>query len=76
MMSKLSTQGSTKNKPFKPKLIKVKGEDKVEVIMAKIGIKIDTDHTVEIDIEDNDIEVDPSIEKNIEKGLSIFKITE
>ena len=42
------------------KFIKVKGEEKAEIIMAKIDIKIDTDQTVEIEIVDHHIEVDLS----------------
>ena len=57
-----------------PKFIKEKGEDKVEIIMTKMDIKLDTDQTVEIDTLDFHIEVDLSTDKIIEKGLSMFKI--
>ena len=55
-----------------PKYIKEKRKDKVEIIM----MKVDIDQTVEIDTEDCYIEVDLSIDKIIEKGLSMFKIIE
>ena len=38
--------------------------------------RVDTNQTVEIDILGHHIEVNLSIDKIIEKGLSMFKITE
>ena len=76
MMSKMSTQGSNQNRPFKPKFIEVQGEDKAELIMARIYIKTDTYQTVEIDIVDNDIEADHSMDIIIDNDHSMSKITE
>ena len=50
--------------------------DKVEIVMTKVDIKVDTDQTVEIDIVDHHIEVDLNMDKIIEKGISVSKITE
>ena len=66
----------TKIDHLSAKFIKEKVEDKVEKkIITKVDIKVDTDQIVEIDI-DFHIEVNLNMDKVIEKGLSIFKITE
>ena len=40
MMSKFTAQDSNQNRPFKPKIYQEKGEDKLEIIIIKIGIKV------------------------------------
>ena len=49
MMSKLTAKGSSQNNCLNPKFIKAKGEDKEEIIMIKVIIKIDMDKVVEIE---------------------------
>ena len=46
-MSTLSAQGSNQIDHLSPKCIKEKGEDKVEIIIIKVDIKLDIDQTVE-----------------------------
>ena len=76
MMSKMSTQDG-KQKRIKLRIYQGKGEDKVVIIMIKVDTtKVDIGQTVEIDSLDCHIEVDPSMDKIIEKGLSMLKITE
>ena len=75
-MSKLSAQGSNQDRPFKPIIYQGKGEKKVEIIMTKVDIKADIDPMVEIDIVNHHIKVDLSMDKIIQKDLSMFKITE
>ena len=41
MISKLTAWGSNQNRPFKPKIYQAKREDKPEIIMNKVNIKID-----------------------------------
>ena len=74
MMSKLTAQASSQNRLFKPKIYQGKGEDKEEIIMIKINIKIDTDQTVEIG--ECHIEVELSTYRIIEEGHSMIKIAE
>ena len=56
--------------------MKVEGEDKAEIIMAKMYIKIDRDQTVEIDMVNQHMGVILSMGRIIKKGLSIFNIPE
>ena len=72
MISKLTAQGISQNRSFKPRFIKAKGEDKLEIIMIKIDIKIDTNQTVEIG--KYHIEVEASMDKTIEEGHTMIKI--
>ena len=73
MMSKLTAQGSSQNRLFKPMFTKVKEEDKLD-IMLKIDIKIGTDQTVEIGA--CHIEVELNIDKTIKECHSMINITE
>ena len=73
MMSKLSAQRSNQDKPFKPKILKEKGEDMEEIIMTKVDTKLDTDQIVEIDTVDHHTEVELSTDNIIEKVSVLFK---
>ena len=74
MVSKLTAQAIVKIGHLNQRFIKAKGEDKLEIIMIKIDIKIDTDQTVEIG--ECHIEVESGLDKTIEEGHSMIKITE
>ena len=74
MMSKLTAQGNSQNRPFKPKIYKGKGEDKLGIIIIKIDTKVDVDQTVEMG--ECHIEAELSRATIIEKGHSMVKITE
>ena len=76
LMSKCQLKEVTELYNLSPNFIKEKGEDKVEIIMTKVDIKVDINQTMEIDTVDCHIEVDLSTDKFIEKGLSMFKIME
>ena len=71
-MIKLTAQGSSQNRNLNLRFIKVKGEDKLDIIMIKIGIKIGIAQTVEIG--DCHIEVELSVDKTIEEGHSMIQI--
>ena len=73
-MSKMTAQGSSQTRLFKPKIYHNKGEDNLEIIMIMIDIKIDRDQTVEIG--ECHIEVELSIDKTIEEGHSMVITTE
>ena len=62
---------------LRPRFIKDKGEDKLEIIILIKGRQwIDTYQEVVIGIEDRIIQIDLSMEKSIEKGLNMFRIIE
>ena len=71
MMSKLTAQGSSKNRP---KFIKEKGETKLEIIIIKIDIKVGIDQPVAIG--KCHIEIELSMDKIIEEDHSMIKFTE
>ena len=57
-----------------PKYINVKGEDKLEIIIIKIDIKVGTEQTVVIG--ECHIEVQLSMDKSTEEGCSMMQIIE
>ena len=73
-MSKLTSEGSNQNKPFKPKITKAKGEDIREIIMIKVIIRINTDQIKEIG--ECHLEVELSMDITIEEGHNIIAIIE
>ena len=73
-MSKLTAQDNSQSRPFKPKFIKVRGEDKLEIIIIKIDIKIGIDQTVVIG--ECHIDVRLSVDKITEEGHNMIKIIE
>ena len=76
MISKLSAQGSNQERTFKSKIYHEKGEDKVEIIITKVGIKVDTDQTVNIDTVEHHIQVYLSTDKITEEILEKPKTTD
>ena len=72
MVNKLTVQGSSQNRSFKPNIYQGKIEDNLEIIMIKIDIKIDTDQTVKI--EECHIEVELSMDKTIEEVVVQSKL--
>ena len=72
MVNKMTAQDINQNRPFKLKYIKVKGEDKLQIIMIRIDIKIGIDQTVATG--KCHIEVELSMDKILEKGCSMIKI--
>ena len=61
MMSKLTAQESSRIDNLKQRFTKVKEEDKLEIIMIKLDIKIDIDQIVEVG--ECPIEVELSMDK-------------
>ena len=75
MMSKLPTESSNQNRLLKPKILRGRGEDKVEIIiMIEIGNEKGLDWAVRIDIEDQIIDIDLNMDKIIEKCLNMIRI--
>ena len=72
MMSKLTAQGSSQNRSFKPKIYHGKGEDRLEIIIIRIDIKVDRDQIVMIG--ECHIEVELRMDKIIEERHIMIKI--
>ena len=74
MISKLTAHGSNQNSPFELKIYQGKREDKVEIIIINIDIKVGIDQTVVI--RECCVEVELSMDKILEEGHSMIRIIE
>ena len=74
VITKLIAQGSSQNRPLKPKNYQGKAEDKLEIIVIKIDIKVGIDKTAVIG--ECDIEVEVSRDKITDEGHNMSKIIE
>ena len=70
MMSKLTSQGTIRINSLNPRYIKAKGEDKQEIIIFRVIIRIDIDQIVEIGELHSEVEV--SMDRIIEEGHNML----
>ena len=74
MMSKQTARGSSQNRSVNPKIYQANKEDKLDIIMIKIDIRIGVYQTVVIG--EHHIEEEISMDKITEEGHSMIKIIE
>ena len=74
MMSKLTAQVASRINSLNPKFIRAKGQEKQEIIMIRVIIRIDIDQIVEIG--EHHLEVEVSMGRIIEEGQNILIIIE